>query len=95
MKTRIRCMPTLFALAVFAAFTLGGCALAPLVGLQEEVDFAEGKGIEGVAKAIDLYCVTETHNVAKRKQRLEKLNAMTIRGNMTPLDCDSDGNPDF
>lgn len=95
MKIRFRAMPTLSALAVLAAATLSGCALAPLVGLQEEVDFVEGKGIEGVARAIDLYCATETHNVAKRKQRLEKLNTMTLRGNMTPLDCDSDGDPDF
>lgn len=81
------------------ALMLGACsALSPalsLVGLQEEVDFATGQGIEGVAKAIDLYCAAEGMFVDNRKARLAEVNALTRTGDMTALDCDGDGVPDF
>lgn len=81
------------------ALMLGACsALGPalsLVGLQEEVDFATGQGIDGVAKAVDLYCAAEGMFVDNRKARLAQVNALTRVGDMTALDCDGDGTPDF
>lgn len=81
------------------ALMLGACsALGPalsLVGLQEEVDFATGQGVEGVAKAIDLYCAAEGMFVDNRKTRLAEVNALTRTGDMSALDCDGDGAPDF
>lgn len=82
-----------FALMLRACSALGP-ALS-LVGLQEEVDFATGQGVEGVAKAIDLYCAAEGMFVDNRKTRLAEVNALTRTGDMSALDCDGDGAPDF
>lgn len=82
-----------------AGALLSGCtALSPvmsMVGLQEEVNLVEGHGVNGLAKAIDVYCSTEFVFVDQRRGRLADLNAKTNVGDMLPLDCNSDGNPDF
>ena len=84
-----------YVLSIIVLLTLGGCALAPVFGLQEELDFVEGKGITALARSIDVYCSTELLNMAQREKRLRSLNAMTIRGDMMALDCNMDGKADF
>ena len=81
--------------AIATVLILGGCTLAPLFGLQQELDFVEGKGITALARSIDVYCSTELLNMAQREKRLRKLNEMTIRGDMMALDCNLDGKADF
>ena len=101
-KKRLRfnpkAMPVLLVIAAGLS-ALGGCsALQPafsLVGLQQQVDFVEGKGLEGVAQAIDVYCSTESIFIPQRQDRLAQINSLTSVGNMTALDCNEDGSPDF
>ena len=86
-------------LVAASAMLLASCsALSPvasLVGLQEEINLVEGYGTDALAKSIDVYCSTEFVFVDQRRGRLANLNAKTTVGDMLPLDCNSDGQPDF
>lgn len=90
-------MPKIAILLVTAAL-LGGCGLAPVLGLQEEVDLATEHGATVVAKAIDAHCIANGQNIPMRQQALAKLNAKTQFGDMLALDCatvGTPGQPDF
>lgn len=50
---------------------------------------------EAAAETIDAYCAFEGPAIERRKVRVKAVNMRTERGDLTPLDCNQDGKPDF
>jgi len=47
------------------------------------------------ARAVDRYCTEMAGLIVFREEFVGKVNARTEVGNLTALDCDGDGEPDF
>ena len=73
---------------------VAGCAATDLIDRVVGSNVSESS-VQATARAVDQYCLLHGGNIADRSATLQRINERTSVGDVMPVDCDSDGAPDF
>lgn len=82
------------AILLLSAFILTGCTGAGALDQMLTGGQITEQTTTAAARVIDTHCTVNGFDLVGRKAMLDRVNAKTTVGDLTMLDCNSDGEPD-